>query len=250
VLAPGGTVILMGGTGALSSNVQNDLTAALGAGFTVTRIGGVDRFDTALKTAAAVQARDTAIGLSFGPVMVATGLNFPDALAAGAAAHGTPGTGGVVVLSSDYTLPTAVRDYLTTGPGAGAQIIAVGGQAKAATAGIATASYAGADRYQTAALLAASPLFDATQQYWGLASGVLFPDALSGGAVMAHLAGPMLLTAPTAVPAYTASLLKAQHAHLGYGVVFGLTGAVSAATAQTAYGYASGGSTLIPFSRP
>ena len=66
--------------------------------------------------------------------------------------------------------------------------------------------------------------------------------------MIAHLAGPMLLTAPTAVPAYTASFLKAQHAHLGYRVVFGLTGAVSAATAQTAYGYASGSGGLIPFS--
>ena len=109
VLAPGGTVILMGGTGALSSNVQNDLTAALGAGFTVKRLAGTDRFDTSLKAAAEVQARDTAVGLSFGPVMVATGLNFPDALAAGAAAHGTPGTGGVVVLSNDYILTPAVQ---------------------------------------------------------------------------------------------------------------------------------------------
>ncbi|HEY5184978.1 MAG TPA: cell wall-binding repeat-containing protein [Actinomycetes bacterium] len=248
VLAPGGTVILMGGTGALSANVQTDLTAALGAGFTVKRIAGVDRFDTSLKTAAEVQARDTAIGLTFGPVMVATGRNFPDALAAGAAAHGTPGTGGVVVLSDDYALPSAVQTYLTTGAAATAQIIAVGGQAKTATAGIATASYAGVDRYATAALLAASPLFSATQEYWGLASGTTFPDALSGGAVIAHLAGPMLLTAPTAVPASTATFLKAQHAHLGYGVVFGLTGAVSAATAQTAYGYASGSGGLIPFS--
>ena len=113
VLAPGGTVVLMGGTGALSANVETDLKAAL-PGMTVTRLAGTDRFDTSLLAAQLVQSRDTTLGLTFGPIMVATGLNFPDGLAAGPAALGDPASVGAVVLSSDTTLTSSVATYLTT----------------------------------------------------------------------------------------------------------------------------------------
>ena len=247
VLAPGGTVVLMGGTGALSANVETDLKAAL-PGMTVTRLAGTDRFDTSLLAAQLVQSRDTTLGLTFGPIMVATGLNFPDGLAAGPAALGDPASVGAVVLSSDTTLTSSVASYLTTAKANGTPIVAVGGQAKTAAAALASSSYAGIDRFATAALLAQSPLFSPTQQYWGLASGLLFPDAMSGGAVMAHLGGPMLLTWPTTLATTSASTLAAGHAHFGYGVVFGGTGAVSAATGQRALGAASGSSGLLPFS--
>ena len=247
VLVPGGTVILMGGTGALSANVETDLTAAL-PGMTVTRLAGIDRFATSLLAADVVKAKDAALGLTFGPVLVATGLDFPDGLAAGPAALGHPGSAGAVVLSSDTALPPPVATYLTTAQASGTPIVAVGGQAKTATAGLASASYAGSDRFATAALLAQSALFSQTQEYWGLANGLLFPDAMSGGAVMAHLGGPMLLTWPTTLATTAASTLSAGHAHFGFGVVFGGTGAVATAVAQRALGAASGSAGLLPFS--
>jgi Cell wall binding domain 2 (CWB2) len=96
-------VYLLGGTGALSQAVEEQVKAL---GYTtVTRLAGPDRFATAL--AIAIQVEQV-LGEAPFVVLVATGRNFPDALAAGAAA----GFGGVVVLSNDATLPQPVRDYV------------------------------------------------------------------------------------------------------------------------------------------
>jgi hypothetical protein len=96
-------VYLLGGTGALSQAVE-DQVKALGY-TTVTRLAGPDRFDTAL--AIAIQVEQVLGGPPF-VVVVATGLNFPDALAPGAAA----GLGVVAFLSNDAALPPSVRDYV------------------------------------------------------------------------------------------------------------------------------------------
>jgi putative cell wall-binding protein len=214
-------VYLLGGTGALSQAVE-DQVKALGY-TTVTRLAGPDRFATAL--AIAVQVEQVVGGPPF-VVLVATGQNFPDALAAGAAA----GIGGVVVLSNDATLPQPVRDYVVHKQQVdNALVVTVGGPAVPSYPE-ADAAISGADRYQTAALVAdvffVLPGGEAPVVA-GLATGANFPDALSGGAVMALLGGPMLLTNPTTLNAHPQAFLAENRATIDAAFIFGGSGAVS-----------------------
>src|SRR5471032_2504633 len=186
VLPAGGTVYLLGGTAAIPASVATSLTSL---GFVVVRYAGTDRDDTALKVAAALG--------SPGTVFLATGINFPDALSAGPAAASAH---GVVLLTDGSTMPAAVKAYLTAHPGT---VYAVGGPAVAADP--AATPLQGADRYATAVAVA-NAIFSAPASV-GVASGATFPDALSGGAYQAHAGGPILLTAPTTLPAATGSYL-------------------------------------------
>ncbi|MEE8601688.1 cell wall-binding repeat-containing protein [Euzebya tangerina] len=73
-------VTVVGGTAAISDALSGEAAAAAGA--SVRRLGGATRYSTSVAVAeAAVDA-----GLDAGRVWVATGLNYPDALAAGPAA--------------------------------------------------------------------------------------------------------------------------------------------------------------------
>lgn len=76
VLAPGGVVYVLGSPGALSSEVES---AVLALGYQVRRLAGADRFATAVAIAKEMRSDG-------GAIFVATGMDFPDALAAGAAA--------------------------------------------------------------------------------------------------------------------------------------------------------------------
>jgi putative cell wall-binding protein len=217
VLPAGGTVYLLGGTAAIPTSVATTLTVL---GYAVQRLGGADRFDTALAVAAALGNPAT--------VLLATGTNFPDALAAGpAAAH----VDGVVLLTDGAVLPAAVRAYLNAHRGV---VYAVGGPAVAADP--AATALMGADRYATAVAVAA--LFIAPNKL-GIASGVTFADALSGGAFLAHVDGPLLLSSPTTLPSSTADYLKTVRLTVLASTLFGGPMAL-ASTVATAVGVALG----------
>lgn len=187
ILPAGAPVYVLGGQAALAPEVQ---TALVDLGYTVTRLAGNNRYETGVAVADELGDVDA--------VLVATGRNFPDALAAGsAAAH----INGVVLLSADDVLPTATADAIAARPNA--DLYAVGGQAARAVPQ--ATPFAGSDRYQTAQL-AADALFDAP--VWiGLASGVNFPDALSGGVHAAANGAPLVLTHPERLPDTTADYL-------------------------------------------
>jgi putative cell wall-binding protein len=219
VLPAHGTVYLLGGTAAIPESVATTLTSL---GFTVTRYAGADRYDTALKVAIALGSPST--------VFLATGTNFPDALSAGpaaAAAH------GVVLLTNGSTLTPDVKAYLTAHPGT---VYAVGGPAVAADPS--ATPLQGADRYATAAAVAAA-IFSAPTSV-GLASGETFPDALSGGAYQAHAGGPILLTASTVLPSSTNTYLSGAKTTITATDIFGGDAALSASV-QAAITAALGG---------
>jgi putative cell wall-binding protein len=214
-------VYLLGGTGALSQAVE-DQVKALGY-TTVTRLAGPDRFATALEIA--IQVEQVLGGPPF-VVVVATGLNFPDALASGAAA----GSGGVVVLSNDARLPQSVRDYVVHKQQVDNALVATVGGPAVPSYPEADVAISGADRYQTAALVAdvffvlpgsEGPVVA------GLATGANFPDALSGGAVMALIGGPMLLTTPTTLNEHPQAFLTQNRVTTDAALIFGGSGAVS-----------------------
>lgn len=218
VLTVGGTVYLLGGTAAIPDSVGVAVTAM---GYVVVRYSGADRYATALAVANGLGSPST--------VLLATGINFPDALAAGpAAAH----LNGVVLLTNGSSMPATVTAYLAAHPGT---VYAIGGPAVAADPSATPLS--GADRFATATAVA-SAIFTSPNNI-GVASGVTFPDALSGGAFEAHFGGPIVLAAPTTLPAATTSYITGAKSTIVTTSIFGGTAALSDAV-QTAVSAALG----------
>jgi len=222
LLPPATTVYLLGGTGAISAGVA---TAITGLGYHVIRLGGANRYATAALIADAITPHPST-------VLAATGLNFPDALSAGAAAGAIDLRGGsaTVVLTADGVLPADTKSYLD-GLEGGAnppRITAIGGESVPAIAGYpATSAVVGSDRYETSRLVAKSLFLeiDAAE----LATGADWPDALAGGAV----GGPLLLTQPAALPPSVAGEFDLGSGSIGQVLVIGGTGVVSDAPANT-----------------
>jgi dipeptidyl aminopeptidase/acylaminoacyl peptidase len=188
------TVYVLGGTQALSPAVEKAITDL---GYHVDRLQGPDRYSTSVAIANAISAHPW-------QVLIATGNGYADALSAGAAA-GSSGVPSVVVLTNDKTMPQTTADYLktlTASPSGRPTMYAIGGQAKAATdtlwhtgAGPVVTSLVGTDRYETSFMVARQFFGDQTTQV-GVATALNWPDSLSGGAVMAHDHGPLLLVDP------------------------------------------------------
>jgi hypothetical protein len=120
-------------------------------------------------------------------------------------------------------LPAAVQAYLNAHPGI---VYAVGGPAVAADP--AAIALTGADRYATA--VAVATLFSGPTTV-GVASGTTFADALSGGALLAHDDGPLLLSPPATLPASTTSYLGTAKTTVLTSTLFGGPMALSSAVA-------------------
>jgi len=168
------------------------------------RVAGPDRFATSAAVSESAVAADRQV------VYVASGLDFPDALAAAAVA-GTRRT-SVLLVSRDEISP-AVRDELTRlDP---AEIYVLGGTASVSDAVLADLQQyadvgvdriAGNDRYETAAAISES-YFSPGIAYAYVATGESFPDALSAGAAAVDR-GAVLLVTRNAIPAATAQELQ------------------------------------------
>jgi putative cell wall-binding protein len=168
-----------------------------------TRIAGPDRY----ATGAAVSA--TLFGSGVPVVFVATGNDFPDALAGGPAAARR---GGPVLLVGGAGPSDAVAAELTRLQPASIVILGgpsvVGDDMAAALAAFAPSvtRIAGADRYETAAAVSAAT-FDPGVPIVFVATGTNFPDALVGAAAGARLGGPVLLVPGDGIPAAVAAEL-------------------------------------------
>ena len=200
---------------------------------TVDRLFGPDRYGTS----AAISADGFAPGV---PVaFVATGEDFPDALA-GAAAAGS--LGGPVLLVQKLAIPTSVMDELRRLQPA--QIVVVGGSGvisdqvatvlKLYTAGTVT-RVSGANRYATAAALS-QKYFSAGLGDVLVATGTNYPDALSGAAAAGANKVPVLLVTASGIPAETvAELQRLKPTRI---TILGGIGAVSATVANALAAYA------------
>ncbi len=187
----------------MSDGVKNDL-AAYTTG-TVTRLAGSDRY----ATAAAISAATFAPGVSI--AYIATGLNFPDALA-GAAAAGSQGAPVLLVGQDDIPDATAA-ELVRLHPGRivvlGASGVVSDGVASSLqtyTSGSVT-RLAGSSRYATAAAISAATFAPGVSIVY-LATGVNFPDALGGAAAAGSQHAPILLVTRDSIPAATAAELK------------------------------------------
>jgi len=229
ILPSGGTVYLLGGTAALSTTVQAKLTSL---GYATVRFAGSNMFDTAVKIDQAISATPT-------KVIVATGAQYYDALAAGAAAGANPGT--VVVLTNGTTMPAVSATYLNSltptaaygagGPGYTALQAAI-------TAGtihwtITPAKLVGARAPDTALLLANA--FFTHPKVVAVATTTSWFDALTGGSAVGFNGGPLLLTAPTAFNAADASYISTESPNgLNTALILGGPAALPASIATSA----------------
>ncbi len=189
------TAVLLGGPEALSPEVEEGLRSA---GVTnVERVGGATRFETAAQIAARLDADRVYVALGRGSDGPASG--FADALAVGpvAAAEGAP-----ILLVEQSSVPPATASALD---GRAAATI-VGGTAAVSESvsrdlagrGLSVDRAGGADRYETAAMVAARGLeAGASVGSTWLATGAAFPDALVAGAAVARDGGVLLLADPS-----------------------------------------------------
>jgi putative cell wall-binding protein len=208
VLPKGSTVYLLGDIKAIPASIATQLS---GMGYQVVRYGGADRFATAVAVAEALGSPST--------VLLATGTNFPDALAAGV---GAAKARGAVLLTNGSTMPDATKTYLNAHPGT---VYAVGGPAVVAAPSATKLS--GADRYATAVAVATALFANPTAV--GVATGANFPDALTGGAQLARAGAPLVLTAPSGVHEATSGYLRANKGSIATGHLYGGTTTLPAA---------------------
>jgi PKD repeat protein len=205
------TVYILGGASAVSPGIEDSLRKA---GYHVVRYQGADRYLTSLAVAGAFGVTTH--------VIVATGLDFPDALAAGplGAVENAP-----IILSDGDTLNPDVAPFV----GSHNAIDPVGGAAQRAVAKIQTTgrnvndSLAGPTRYDTAAAVANTVvrISGHAPTVVGVASGEAFPDALTGGAYAANAGMPLLITEPAALPDPIRAVLSAEARTLGAVTLFG-----------------------------
>jgi putative cell wall-binding protein len=189
--------------------VAGGISVADSSSFT-TRLAGATRFDTAVAISGQFSA-------GVPSVYIATGSNFPDALAAGAAA----GTQSPVLLVDGADVPdSVVAEVRRLQPG---KVIIVGGAAAVPdSVGVELGAYAsggwsrlaGADRYATAVAVSQATFSPGVPVVY-LATGANFPDALTGSALGAFGGGPVLLTGRDALPdATSAELTRLQPAQI------------------------------------
>ena len=217
-----GRIVVLGASGVISNYVLSAL-AAYTTG-TVTRIAGADRYATAAAISAATYAPGVAV------TYVATGLNFPDALA-GAAAAGSQGAPVLLVGTDEIPSATATElNRLQPGRivilGAGGVVSAnVANALQAFTTGTVT-RLSGDNRYATAAAISAATYAPGVAIAY-VATGANFPDALAGAAAAGWQGAPILLVTKDSIPAATAAEL--QRLNPGRVVILGSTGVVSEA---------------------
>lgn len=185
------SVLILGGTGAVSASVESELQAL---GLAVQRIAGSSRYETAC-----LIARELAKGGSYDTAFIAVGSNFADALSASAyaAKAGCP-----ILLTQPTTLPDYTKNLIRdmgitktwviggTGVISGAVFAQLPGAER----------IAGSNRYSTGIALA-EKFMPAATKIACLATGLNFPDAITGGVLAAkNNSGVILVQGNLAVP--------------------------------------------------
>ncbi|WP_377892028.1 cell wall-binding repeat-containing protein [Alkalihalobacillus sp. R86527] len=201
--------IILGGNGAVSDAIRVQLEEL---GLKVDRIKGKDRFETAAKIADELKPYDRAI--------VAYGLTFPDALAIApyAAQNGYP-----ILLTSTKKLPNVTKTALAKVE----KTYVIGGtgviSADVANKLPAPTRYSGKNRFATNADIVSKLYTNYDTVYY--ASGMNFPDALTGSVAAAQHYAPKFLVTKDKIPKEIIALIEKRKA-TSY-VIVGGSGAIS-----------------------
>ncbi len=223
---------ILGGTSAVGTAVESALKTSLGSG-NVTRLSGADRYITARKVA------DEVISLAGAAydktAYVATGANFPDALAVSpvAAALARP-----ILLanpnSGAVSVPPAVDEAYILGGTSAVSGVSEAALKTALGAGN-VVRVSGANRYATAVAIAQHGVGAGLD--WngvGLATGTNFPDGLSGGAMLGRMGTVMLLTPSDVLAPEVKTVLQNNASSIDTLFIMGGTAAVSDSVAAQA----------------
>lgn len=193
-LAPA-KIYVLGASGAVSNTVSNALAKIA----PVQRFGGTSRYDTGLKVV-------EGIFTSASTAIIATGRDFPDALAATGAAGKLKAP--VILVDGKLTsVPTGVMNSLhrmgvtQIAIAGGTGVVSNGIAAQLSSAGYTVSRYGGLSRYETTALINNAFFPAGSSSTMFLATGSNFPDALAGAALAGLMAAPMYITTATCAPA-------------------------------------------------
>lgn len=195
-------IVVVGGPGSVGEGVMSVLRRHVDTPSQVVRVGGADRYETGRNVIRSTFDHADA-------AFIATGRNYPDALAAGPAAARL---GGPVILVDGLAggIDDTTRDLMDE---LGIeQVYIAGGEAAVAPAVEAALvdllgsgnviRFAGADRFDVAA--AVNREIFGQSDYALVASGFGFADALAGGPLASLLSAPMHLATPECIPAAAA----------------------------------------------
>jgi putative cell wall-binding protein len=221
-------VTVVGGTAAVSDDVVTELEEN---GYAVNRVAGENRYETAAAIAGEMDTVGEIDGLT--TALIATGENYPDALAGGPAAY----AGGLPILLVTRDGVPAATEAAIDDLGI-EQAVVLGGTAAvsedtrsdlAEQTGNDVVVVAGENRYGTAAEVGD---YEITELAFGgpeylLASGENFPDALAGGPLGGELTAPIILTATDSLPDESAAFLDEHSDIFSIQIVLGGTAAVS-----------------------
>lgn len=205
--------------------------------YSTSRISGPTRYETA------VEVSKSAFPGTAPVVFLASGQDFPDALAAAAAAASQ---GGSLLLTASGALPAPVRGELSRlAPsrvviigGTGAVSAAVEAEVAALLPSADTSRLGGEDRFETSRLIARELFQTSAVAY--LATGAGFADALAASAVAGAKDAPVLLVNGTSAALDDATIAALRSLSATTVVIAGGPGAVSAGieTALRSAGFA------------
>ena len=216
--------VVLGGTGVLSPAVVDGLVRAGIPRKNIERVAGDDRYETARAVAARLQA---VAGPAAG-VIIANGRTYPDALAvAGYAARSNK----PILLTEPNALPLATKQALDSIESTDTLI--VGGRGVVSDAvGAKLPGHqriGGADRYETAAQIAAYAFGTGMLSYSELlvATGEEFPDALAAGTYAAKRSATLILTRSQSLPLATDDFVRGHSSSTARITFLGGIGAVA-----------------------
>ena len=193
-------IVIVGGPVSVTPAVETQLGTMTES---VERIGGANRYEVSRNIAASVfDSADRAY--------LATGANFPDALAAGAVG-GSIGAPVVLVNGSASTLDAATTTLLED---LGVTSLRIAGGPVSVSPGIETAAgliaptvrLDGADRYAAARSINADAYTSADRVF--LATGLNFPDALAGSVLAATNDAPLFVVKTNCVDQATLDAIE------------------------------------------
>lgn len=186
--------VLIGGTGSISENIRLELKKL---GIKTSRIDGKNRFVVAENIAEMMG--------TYQKVIIANGLNFPDALAIApyAAEKGYP-----ILLTRPDKLPENIKALLVKHPVE--ETIVVGGEASVKPVVYNQLSspmrIGGKDRYEVAANI--KSLYFPAAEHLYIATGTTFSDALTGSVLMAFDKTTILLTKRDELPTSAQKIIE------------------------------------------
>lgn len=189
--------IIVGGSNAVSNQVEAQLNAMSGVAGNVSRISGANRYDTARRIAEEMR---TVTGTDLTEALVVSGENYADALSASplAFADNRP----ILLTPKTYAYPATLEALDSVG----VQHVTIAGGTSAVSSaaeqqietrvGSQASRWAGGDRFETSAVVARNSVATGavSREFIGYAYGSGFADGLAGGVAAGRKGGVMLLT--------------------------------------------------------